>query len=92
VRDSAVQQLGGQARLLLDRAAPSALIYLRVEDAGESARHLRGKGVQIETDPHRIHVDDQGVFGEPGWEEWMTFIRDSEGNLVGLASRHAPEA
>ena len=92
VRDSAVQQLGGQARLLLDRAAPSALIYLRVEDARESARHLRGKGVQIETDPHRIHVDDQGVFGEPGWEEWMTFIRDSEGNLVGLASRHAPEA
>jgi methylmalonyl-CoA/ethylmalonyl-CoA epimerase len=81
----------GQARLLLDRAAPSALIYLRVEDARDSARRLRSQGVRIETDPHRIHVDDQGVFGEPGWEEWMTFIRDSEGNLVGLASRHAPE-
>ena len=82
----------GQARLLLDRAAPSALIYLRVEDARESADRMRGNGVQIETEPHRIHVDDQGVFGEPGWEEWMTFIRDGEGNLVGLASRHAPEA
>ena len=82
----------GQARLLLDRAAPSALIYLRVEDARESAERMRGKGVQVETDPHRIHVDDQGVFGEPGWEEWMTFIRDSEGNLVGLASRHAPKS
>jgi hypothetical protein len=34
----------------------------------------------------------EGAFGEPGWEEWMTFIRDSEGNLVGLASRHAPES
>jgi methylmalonyl-CoA/ethylmalonyl-CoA epimerase len=82
----------GQARLLLDRAAPSALIYLRVEDARESAERMRDKGVQVETDPHRIHVDDQGFFGEPGWEEWMTFIRDSEGNLVGLASRHAPES
>ena len=30
------------------------------------------------------------AFGEPGWEEWMAFIRDSEGNVVGLASRHAP--
>src|SRR5450755_3931819 len=36
----------GQARLLLDRAAPSALIYLRVEDARESARHLHGKRVR----------------------------------------------
>ena len=82
----------GRARLLLDQAAPSALIYLRVEDARESATHLRAEGVRIETDPHRIHVDDQGVFGEPGWQEWMTFIRDSEGNLVGLASRHAPKS
>jgi methylmalonyl-CoA/ethylmalonyl-CoA epimerase len=82
----------GQARLLLDQGAPSALIYLRVEDARESAGRLREKGVPVETEPHRIHVDDQGVFGEPGWEEWMTFIRDSEGNLVGLASRHAPES
>jgi methylmalonyl-CoA/ethylmalonyl-CoA epimerase len=82
----------GQARLLLDPAAPSTLIYLRVEDARESAERMRGNSVQIQTEPHRIDVDDQGVFGEPGWEEWMTFIRDSEGNLVGLASRHAPAA
>jgi hypothetical protein len=37
-----------------------------------------------------VHVDTDGASGEPGWEEWMAFIRDSEGNLVGLASRHAP--
>jgi methylmalonyl-CoA/ethylmalonyl-CoA epimerase len=82
----------GQARLLLDRAAPSALIYLRVEDARETAGRLHEKGVRVETGPHQIHVDGQGVFGEPGWEEWMMFIRDSEGNLVGLASRHAPKS
>jgi methylmalonyl-CoA/ethylmalonyl-CoA epimerase len=31
------------------------------------------------------------VFGPAGWQEWMAFIKDSEGNLVGLASRHAPD-
>jgi methylmalonyl-CoA/ethylmalonyl-CoA epimerase len=46
----------------------------------------------IDTEPHRIHVDEQGASGEPGWEEWMAFIRDSEGNLVGIASRNAPVA
>ena len=80
----------GQARLLLDQAAPSAPIYLRVDDARRSASLLREAGVTIDTEPHRIHVDSEGAFGEPGWEEWMAFIRDSEGNLVGLASRHAP--
>ena len=29
--------------------------------------------------------------GRPGSDEWMAFIRDSEGNLVGLVS-HAPRA
>ena len=80
----------GQARLLLDRAVPSALIYLRVTDVRSFASQLREAGVTIESEPHRLHVDDRGDFGEPGWEEWMMFIKDSEGNLVGLASRHAP--
>jgi methylmalonyl-CoA/ethylmalonyl-CoA epimerase len=37
-----------------------------------------------------IHTDDDGAFGPAGAEEWMGFFRDSEGNLVGVASRHAP--
>jgi methylmalonyl-CoA/ethylmalonyl-CoA epimerase len=77
-------------RLLLEKGAPSALIYLAVDDVRERVEQLRAEGVPIDTEPHRIHVDDEGAFGEPGWEEWMAFIRDSEGNLVGLASRHAP--
>jgi len=80
----------GTARLLLERAAPSALIYLRVPDVRDSIKQLRDEGVTIDTEPHRIHVDSDGAFGEKGWQEWMAFIRDSEGNLVGLASRHAP--
>ena len=77
-------------RLLLEQAAPSALIYLQVPDVRQSIDQLRAGGVAIHTEAHRIHVDSDGAFGEPGWEEWMAFIRDSEGNLVGLASRHAP--
>lgn len=56
----------------------------------ESIGQLRASRVTVHTEPHRIHADTDGSFGEPGWEEWMAFIRDSEGNLVGLASRHAP--
>ncbi len=80
----------GDVRLLLEKAAPAALIYLRVADVKERTEQLRGQGVTIDSEPHRIFVDSDGVFGEKGWEEWMSFIRDSEGNLVGLASRHAP--
>lgn len=80
----------GSVRLLLDNAAPSALIYLRVDDVRAASDSLRAAGVTIETEPHLIHADADGAFGEPGWEEWMAFFRDSEGNLVGLASRHAP--
>jgi methylmalonyl-CoA/ethylmalonyl-CoA epimerase len=80
----------GSARLLLDKNVPSALIYLRVADVRATADKLRAAGVTIVTEPHLIHRDDDGAFGPPGWEEWMAFLLDSEGNLVGLASRHEP--
>ncbi len=79
----------GDTRLLLDKAAPSALIYLRVDDVRASTEKLRAQGVTIDTEPHLIFTDAEGAFGPPGWEEWMAFIKDSEGNLVGLASRNA---
>lgn len=80
----------GGTRLLLERAAPSALIYLSVDDARTAAAGLASQGIAIATAPHMIHRDTDGLFGPPGWEEWLTFIHDSEGNLVGLASRHPP--
>lgn len=81
----------GQVRLLLDGNAPSALIYLRVDDVRAAADKLQAAGVAIESAPHLIHTDAEGAFGPAGWQEWMAFIRDSEGNLIGLASRHAPD-
>jgi catechol 2,3-dioxygenase-like lactoylglutathione lyase family enzyme len=81
----------GDVRLLLDRNAPSALIYLRVDDLRAVADMLRASGVAIESEPHLIHTDADGTFGPTGWQEWMAFVKDSEGNLIGLASRHAPD-
>ena len=78
-------QLGG-TRLLLDQAAPSALLYLGVDDVQATTEKLRAAGVTVDTGPHVIFTDSDGMFGPPA-EEWMSFIRDSEGNLVGLASR-----
>src|SRR3954447_26570006 len=51
--------LGG-VRLLLDVNAPSALLYLRVDDLDQTVRRLRAAGVSIETEPHLLfrHVDD----------------------------------
>ena len=77
--------LGG-TRLLLDRAAPSSLVYLAVDDVDASVETLRALGVGIDTEPHVIfqHTDD--TLGPSGEDEWMAFITDSEGNRVGLVS------
>jgi methylmalonyl-CoA/ethylmalonyl-CoA epimerase len=82
----------GETRLLLERGAPSALIYLRVDDVRTTVEQLRGDDVAITGEPHVIFTDDTGLFGAPGLQEWMAFVTDSEGNLVGLASQSPPDA
>ena len=74
-------------RLLLEAGAPSSLLYLSVPDVRISVEELRGRGVEIVAEPHVIfsHTDDH--LGPAGTDEWMAFIRDSEGNTVGLVSQ-----
>jgi methylmalonyl-CoA/ethylmalonyl-CoA epimerase len=81
--------LGDGTRLLLEGAAPSAMLYLSVDDVRTAVEDLRGRGVVVEAEPHVIfrHTDDS--LGPAGHDEWMAFIRDSEGNLVGLVSHEA---
>lgn len=67
-------------------AAPAALIYLAVADVRAETDRLRARGVTIDTEPHLIFKDDDGTFGPDGEQEWMAFICDSEGNLVGLVA------
>jgi methylmalonyl-CoA/ethylmalonyl-CoA epimerase len=80
--------LGG-TRLLLERGAPTAVLYLRVESVRESIERLRAAGTRIESEPHVIFTHTDDTLGPAGTDEWQGFIRDSEGNLVGLASHEA---
>ena len=86
--------LGG-VRLLIEKPAPeagigSSVLYLAVDDIDAARATLVARGVAFEDEPHLIHRDDAGTFGSAGEEEWMTFFRDSEGNLLALSARRAP--
>lgn len=78
--------LGG-VRLLLDRVAPSALHYLAVDDLDATVRRLRAAGVVVESEPHVIFGHEDDTLGPAGTDEWQAFIRDCEGNLVGLVEQ-----
>jgi methylmalonyl-CoA/ethylmalonyl-CoA epimerase len=78
-------------RLLLERGAPSSLIYLNVTDVRSSVAELEARGVEVVGAPHVIFHHDDARLGPAGTDEWMAFIRDSEGNMVGLVS-HSPDA
>jgi hypothetical protein len=73
------------ARLLLDRAAPSAIIYLQVENAHETLERLDGL-VDVISPPHLIFTHEDDTLGPQGHEEWQAFIRDTEGNTIGLVA------
>ena len=80
--------LDGQ-RLLLDRAAPPALHYYLVDDVPGTVERLRAAGVTVEGEPHVIFTHDDDRLGPAGTEEVHAFVRDTEGNLVGLVE-HRP--
>jgi methylmalonyl-CoA/ethylmalonyl-CoA epimerase len=79
--------LGDGTRLLLEQGAPPAMLYLEVEDVRTRIEELRSAGVVVEAEPHVIFTHEDGTLGPAGTDEWMAFVRDSEGNLVGLVSR-----
>ena len=74
-------------RLLLDVGAPEALIYVHVDDVRVRIEELREQGVEIVGEPHVIFRHDDDRLGPANTDEWMAFIRDSEGNTVGLVSQ-----
>jgi methylmalonyl-CoA/ethylmalonyl-CoA epimerase len=87
----ALGQGPGRVRLLLERGAPAAMLYLHVDDVHAAIDRLRGEGVEVDSEPHVIFSHPDDTLGPAGTDEWMAFIRDSEGNLVALVS-HAPSA
>lgn len=78
-------------RLLLERGAPRSLLYIEVPDVRQSVEHLRSGGVEVLGPPQVIFSHEDGLLGRAGTDEWMAFIRDSEGNTVGLVSQLAAE-
>jgi methylmalonyl-CoA/ethylmalonyl-CoA epimerase len=81
----------GAVRLLLEQGAASALIYLKVDDVRATIESLRADGVEIVAEPQVIFRHSDDSLGPAGLEEWMAFLKDSEGNTVGLISHHEPE-
>lgn len=79
----------GDTRLLLELGAPSATVYLEVDDVTSRIEELRARGIAIEAEPRVIFRHEDDRLGPTGHDEWMAFIKDSEDNLVGLVS-YAP--
>src|SRR6478735_2300490 len=75
----------GGVRLMLSRPEkpefdhPSSILYFTVPDIQSAHAAMKEKGVKFEDEPHLIAR-------MPDHDLWMTFFRDSEGNLLGLMS------
>jgi methylmalonyl-CoA/ethylmalonyl-CoA epimerase len=75
----------GGVRLMLDKPEkpefdhPSSIIYFQVGDIQATHRRIKDAGVKFEDEPHVITR-------MPNHDLWMTFFRDSEGNLLALMS------
>ena len=75
----------GGVRLMLSRPEkpefdhPSSILYFSVADIQAAHARMKANGVKFEDEPHLIAK-------LPDHDLWMTFFRDSEGNLMGLMS------
>jgi methylmalonyl-CoA/ethylmalonyl-CoA epimerase len=72
-------------RLLLERGLPSATIYLAVDDVREALERVRPH-TQVVSEPRVIFHHEDDRLGPAGSDEWHAFVRDPDGNLVGLVS------
>jgi methylmalonyl-CoA/ethylmalonyl-CoA epimerase len=79
-------------RLLVEKgeAPTTSVLYLAVGEIHAARRGLEAGGLAFEDEPHVIFTDADGTFGAAGEQEWMTFFRDTEGNLLALSARQAP--
>ena len=73
----------GGVRLMLSKPEkaefdhPASIIYYKVADIHQATRAISDQGVALEHEPSIIAR-------MPDHDLWMSFVRDTEGNLVGL--------
>ena len=58
---------------------PSSIVYYHVPDMTAAVTALKQKGIAFEGEPHMVAKLEKA-------DLWLAFIRDSEGNPVGLMS------
>ena len=77
----------GGIRIMLDKPekveAGTSIIYFKVPDINEAHEQMKARGVEFVDKPHLIAK-------LPDHDLWMTFFRDSEGNLLGMMSEVRP--
>lgn len=77
----------GGIRLMLDKPekveAGTSIIYFKVPEIHQAHEEMRSRGVEFVDKPHLIAK-------LPDHDLWMTFFRDSEGNLLALISEVRP--
>jgi len=75
----------GGVRLMIDKPEkpefdhPGSILYFAVPDIHSAHAKMKDQGVKFEDQPHMIAR-------MPDHDLWMTFFRDSEGNLLALMS------
>jgi len=81
--------MAGSVRLMLttpegdSEPGRNSVLYFRVSDLKASHSAVISRGAKNESDPHLIAK-------LPDHELWMAFVRDPDGNLVGLMSEVRP--
>lgn len=75
----------GGVRLMLDKPEnpefdhPSSIVYFQVTDIQAAFERIKSAGAKFDDEPHAIAR-------MPDHDLWMTFFRDTEGNVLALMS------
>ena len=77
----------GGIRIMLDKPEKpemgTSIIYFKVSEINDAHEQMKARGVEFVDKPHLIAR-------LPDHDLWMTFFRDSEGNLLSLMSEVRP--
>ena len=74
-------------RLLVERGAEPATLYYAVDDIDAAFGRLRDAGAEVVGEPHVIFGHEDDTLGPSGTDEWQAFVKDTEGNTVGLVEQ-----